>query len=115
MAEQGEADKWMVALQQAFYEELLERFKFFVDMFFPVNAQGKRLPILMQMITDPRFEWLQLEEIARRSQAVKQGLIEPDSQTQAFDSNQDNAQQRLLELRRQFANEPIPGSVAPGS
>lgn len=115
MPEQGEQDRWMIALQQAFYEELLERFKFFIDMFFPVNARGQRLPILMEQVTDPRFEWMMLEEIARRSLAAKQGLIEPDSQTQQFDQNVDGAQQRLLELRRQFQGEPMPGSVAAGT
>lgn len=108
--QRSEQDEWMLRLSDAFYQELETRFRFFVDMLFPANARGQRVPILMEVITDPKMEWMALEEIARRSLAVKQGLLEADSQTQQFDQNVDNAQQRLVELRAEFSDG---GTVTP--
>lgn len=96
-------DRYLLDLKDAFYDQGKELFVGFVNTLYPPDIRGRRLPLLHEYFGDEYMEWLNLQEIARRALAVTQGLLQPDSQTIAFEQNIDGAQQRYAELGAKYS------------
>ena len=86
-----------------YFNELNKRYAGYLNVLFP-EEKGQRQPLFTEQISD-REQFLKLREVSRRSALVREGQLPPDEETVRFDANEGGAQQRLLQLARQFSEE----------
>lgn len=89
----------MATRVDTYFEQMVERYRFYLDtLFYPVQ-QGRRTPLFESELTD-REQFVRLQEAQRQALAGEKSI-----DAVMWMSNEDGAQERFRELAEKFAGE----------